>query len=232
MSIADKLTAIAENEEKVFNAGKEAEYDAFWDAYQQNGKLTNYNYTFSGRGWNDNTFKPKYDLIPTEASSMFFNSSISNIIDILAEQGIKLDTSKATTIQNFITGNSVIKKLPKIDASGVTSATGCDGMFNSCTALEEVEEFVFKESINNYSSLAHWCTKLVKFKASGIISGSISFDRSPLNKESITSVINALSSSATGQTATFKKTAKEAAFTDDEWATLIATKSNWTISLV
>lgn len=232
MSIADKLTTIAENEEKVFNAGKEAEYDAFWDAFQDNGKRTYYNYGISGSGWNDDTFKPKYDLVPTEAYSMFHAASISNLIDILSKQGVKLDTSKATTLQNFITGNAVIKKVPKIDASGVTSATGCAGMFNSCMALEEVEEFIFKESITNYLSLAHWCTHLVKFKASGVISGSISFDRSPLNKESITSIINALSSSATGQTATFKKTAKEAAFTAEEWATLIATKSNWTFSLV
>ncbi len=231
MTIAEKITRAKTDYDEVYEAGKKAEYDAFWDAYQQNGKLANYNYTFSGRGWNDDTFKPKYDLIPTEASSMFANSSISNLIDILSNQGVKLDTSKASTIQNFITGNSVIKKLPKIDASGVTSATGCAGAFNSCTALEEVEEFVFPPNISNYLSLAHWCTKLVKFRASGTISGSISFDRSPLNKESIVSVINALSSSASGQTATFKKSAKEAAFTDDEWAALIATKPNWTFQL-
>lgn len=215
-----------------YAAGREAEYDTFWDAYQQKGNLTNYNYVFAGRGWNDNTFKPKYDLIPTEAYAMFQSSTMSNLIDILTKQGVKLDTSKATSIQNFMTGNSAIKKLPKIDASGVTSATGCAGLFNSCTALEEVEEFVFKESITNYLSLALWCSKLVKFKASGVIRGSISFDRSPLDKESITSVINALSTTATEQTATFKKTAKEAAFTEDEWSALIATKTNWTISLV
>jgi hypothetical protein len=31
---------------------------------------------------------------------------------------------------------------------------------------------------------------------------------------------------------TFSKKAKEAAFTADEWEALIATKPNWTISLV
>jgi hypothetical protein len=31
---------------------------------------------------------------------------------------------------------------------------------------------------------------------------------------------------------TFNKTAKESTFTADEWAALIATKSNWTFSLL
>ena len=66
----------------------------------------------------------------------------------------------------------------------------------------------------------------------GKINVSISFEWLALDKASTTSVVNALSSTATGQTATFNKTAKEAAFTDTEWSELIATKSNWTISLL
>ena len=40
MSIAEKLTTVAENVPKVYEAGKKAEYDAFWDKYQNNGKRT------------------------------------------------------------------------------------------------------------------------------------------------------------------------------------------------
>jgi hypothetical protein len=53
-----------------------------------------------------------------------------------------------------------------------------------------------------------------------------------LSKASIESIINALSSTTSGLTVTISKTAKEAVFTTEEWATLIATKPNWTISLV
>jgi hypothetical protein len=53
-----------------------------------------------------------------------------------------------------------------------------------------------------------------------------------LSKASIESIINALSSTTSGLTVTISKTAKEAAFTSAEWSALIATKSNWTISLV
>ena len=83
MSIAEKLTAIAENEQRVYDAGymhgnndgyllgeeagKKSEYDAFWDAFQLDGERTNYSYAFSGSGWHSETFKPKYKiLLPSE----------------------------------------------------------------------------------------------------------------------------------------------------------------------
>ena len=37
MSVADKLTTIVENEQKVYDAGKQAAYDWFWDRYQLDG---------------------------------------------------------------------------------------------------------------------------------------------------------------------------------------------------
>ena len=55
-----------------------------------------------------------------------------------------------------------------------------------------------------------------------------------LNKESITSVINRLSSGANGLTVTLSLTAVNNAFEGGrdgtEWQTLIATKPNWTIA--
>jgi hypothetical protein len=70
------------------------------------------------------------------------------------------------------------------------------------------------------------------FVEGSVIAVSINLQHSPLTKASFESVVAALSPTVTGQTATFSKKAKEAAFTADEWAALIATKSNWTFSLV
>ena len=41
MSIAEKLTKVAENVPKVYEAGKKDEHDKFWDEYQttRNGEL-------------------------------------------------------------------------------------------------------------------------------------------------------------------------------------------------
>lgn len=225
------VTATGDN--NAYDEGKQAEYDAFWNSVQQNGNKTDYAFAFAGTSWNDTTFKPKYDIIPSIANSMFQNSWIQNLVAILETQGVTLDTSNASTIQNFFVACPYLTKIPKIDASGVTSSTGCAGVLNSCTSLQEVEEFVFNGNATNYASFANWCTKLKKFKASGTIGSSISFEKSyVLDKESITSIITCLSLSASGQSVSFSKAAKEAAFTADEWAVLIATKSNWTISLV
>jgi hypothetical protein len=57
-----------------------------------------------------------------------------------------------------------------------------------------------------------------------------------LSKASITSVVNALSSTTSGLSVTFSKTAVNNAFsggsTGAEWTALANTKSNWTINLV
>lgn len=63
-----------------------------------------------------------------------------------------------------------------------------------------------------------------------------------LSKPSITSIINCLSTTTSGLTVTLSKTAVNNAFetsegvadgsTSQEWLNLVATKTNWTISLV
>ena len=85
-------------------------------------------------------------------------------------------------------------------------------------------------------------TALKNITVEGPIAYSISFKDCPLSKESILSVFNALSDTITGMTLTLKLLAVNTAFetsegaadgsTSEEWNTLIATKSNWTISLV
>ena len=54
-----------------FEAGKQAEYDSFWNAFQKNGTRTAYKYAFYN--WHSDCFKPKYDLKPTVANYMFYD---------------------------------------------------------------------------------------------------------------------------------------------------------------
>ena len=42
MSIAEKLTTIAQNEQKVYDAGYSKAESDFWDAYQKKGARTTY----------------------------------------------------------------------------------------------------------------------------------------------------------------------------------------------
>lgn len=100
MSIAEKLTTIAENEQKVYDAGfntgkavgysdglgagltqgMQDEYDRFWDNFQNYGNKTDYENAF--RKWPDACYNPKYPIVTssgsTRANSMFNQSTITD----------------------------------------------------------------------------------------------------------------------------------------------------------
>lgn len=63
MSIADKLTTIAENTSKVYEAGK----DTLWDIVQQKGNRKDYSY-FAFQ-WGTEYIRPKYKVVPTDVAS-------------------------------------------------------------------------------------------------------------------------------------------------------------------
>jgi hypothetical protein len=89
MTTAEKLVKIAENEQKVYEAGQKAEYDRFWDAYQEYGTKNRYNYAFAGWGWTDDVFKPKYNIAPNiTALAMFQNSRIVDLKGVCERCGI------------------------------------------------------------------------------------------------------------------------------------------------
>ncbi len=242
MSIAEKLTAIAENEQKVFDSGKQAEYDKFWDDYQQNGNRTNYEYGFSGRGWTDETFKPKYDITPTSDTNMFCFCGVTDMIKALDNAGVKLDLSRGVG-GSYLLQNTLITRFPTIDAS---NRRAIDYFFLGNQNLEYVEKVILKsdgsQTFNNYSFMNNPNLKDIRFE--GVIGkNGFNISSSPLlSKASIESIINALSTVTSGLTVTLSKTAVNNAFetstglangsTSQEWLDLIATKSNWTISLV
>ena len=236
MNISEKLTAIAENEKKVYEAGKKAEYDAFWDLFQDNGKRTDYNMAFASRSWNVDTFKPKYDLtISSGCNRMFYQFNydarypLVDLVELLDEMGIKMTFGdKVATMYGFLE-SARISRVGVIDVSKLTNQSQAYGMFNNQN-LTTIDKLIVCEANTLVNAFLN-ATSLQNIVIEGKLGNSINLQYSPLTKESITSVINALSSSADGQTCTFRKTAKEAAFTDSEWTALCATKPNWNIEL-
>lgn len=93
MSISEKLITIAENEVKVYEAGKKSEWDAFWDAYQNYGQRVQYPNAFYV--WDDICFKPKYPIrfgTAVSSNDTFSYSSITEIpVDIIVEEGFNLN---------------------------------------------------------------------------------------------------------------------------------------------
>lgn len=228
MSIADKLTTVAENQQKVFDAGKSAEWNAFWDSLQDNGSRTAYAYAFMR--WNKQCFKPKYNMTPSSCNQMFQNAFVDEPVSLIEALGeLVLDTSSSTGFTNMF-GYSGVTEVPIIST---ISASTIQQAFDNAADLVTIEKLVLKaDGSQTFTNTFRKCTKLSNIVIEGVIGNTIDFSSCPLSKDSFTSVINALSSSTTGKTATFNQTAKEAAFTADEWSALIATKPNWTISLV
>ena len=240
MSIADKLNTIAENQEKVFEAGKTKEWSDFWDNFQLNGNRTNYINAFSGAGWNYETFFPKYD-INADASggnsnnaqgifSNFNNDSRYQAFDFaerLEKQGVKLLTSTWEKHYGSFS-NMKVTRLPELDFS---NASGGGYTFQGSIYLITIDKII--SSVNTYwDGCFNYCYDLVNLIIEGEIGTNFIIRFSTkLSKASITSIVNALSDNVSGKTVTFSKTAKESAFTTDEWASLIATKPNWTFSL-
>ena len=259
MSIAEKLQTIAENEQRVyetgyekgkadsgdaeaaynngFEAGKQAELNGFWDSYQKNGDRSNYDYAFAN--WNADLFKPKYNIQPTACYMMFrgFNShspEAVDLVELLKKNGVTLDFSKLTGGFAYVFDNGC--NVTRIGICDLRGATALTTSFQGCKA-HTIDKIILKDD-GSQTMQGSPFTSMVNLRNitfEGVIGVNFNIKNSPLTKESITSIINALSSTVSGKEATFSKQAVNNAFgssTSEEWLNLIATKSNWTISLV
>lgn len=229
-----------------YEAGRKSQYDEFWTTYQQNGMRTNYEYAFAGYGWTDETFKPKYDIRPVGSCTRLFSRSlITDLEAALNECGVVLDTSKATSLNNAFSSNT-FTILPAIAVSGCTNDTSYPNL-----VLGSNVHTLRKLIVGKYfppPATFETCTGLVNIAIEGAIT-TISYGPSfyrckMLSKDSITSIVNALEVTNDGRTPTLTLTLEsvDKAFetsegamdgsTSAEWLALIATKPNWTISLV
>jgi tetrahydromethanopterin S-methyltransferase subunit B len=250
MTTAERLLKVSEGVDKVEalndelatslyggDTGYRGYYDEFWDKYQNNGNRTNYLYGFAGGGWTPQTLKPKYKIEPTGnmGISMFYLCGYANGQDVINFETIadKFDFSQMQNADNLFYSARIENIYADIsNATSANSAFNCgygaafknvrlkvssllvkaNNMFDYASSLVNL---IFEDSIISISLNLQWSTKL--------------------SKASITSIINALSTTTTGLSVTFSKTAVESAFgstTSAEWTTLIGTRSNWTISLV
>jgi hypothetical protein len=190
MSLTEKVERAKLDYDEVFDVGKQAEYDAFWDNYQGiKGNATYYSHRFAGTGWSDHTFKPKYNIrVVGLADRMFRMAGYLNLRQRLLDCGVVLDTSQGTSFQ-YAFANGSITALPKLDFS---SATKLESTFSSSTKLTYIEEMVVHENLSYYSPFGG-CTSLEHLIVTGTI-GQNGFDVSPcpLDYESLTSIKNAL----------------------------------------
>ena len=281
MSIAEKLQTIAENEQRVYEAGKakgkadgitegyingktdgyaegkadgfnvgyesgkadgitegieegkDAEYNRFWDDALKAAAVGDF--AFAGPFWTDKAFDPPRGTViqPKRAVYMFANAYITDLVTLCEEKEITIDFSKSTSLMYTFYG-AYGAKFTRIGVVNTTGINTLYGTFYSQSKLHTIVKIILKEDGSQaFNTPFNGCSALENLEIEGTI-GQNGFNVSPctkLSRASITSIVNALSSTTSGLTVTISKTAKEAAFTDAEWADLIATKSNWTISL-
>ena len=217
--------------------GRQAVYDEFWDRYQSNGTRKDYSNLFKGYVWDEYTFKPKYDLSPTTANSMFYDSRITDLLNL--PNGKKLSFNSCGGFYAMCRGCTRLTQIGNIYTVG---AANIGEIFHSCSALVSTGTITLKEN-TAYSNSFYNCSKLTDMRIAGTIGQSFDIRYSPLNKESIESIITHLSTTASGKTLTLKKTAVNSAFgidVDDEttypegseYYILRHSRDNWNISYV
>lgn len=153
MTVAEKLTKVAENVPKLYDAGKDAERTAFWEQLQMGGKRTAYPYCFAYSVWTDDIYNPIYDFTATTPSYMFYLSGIT-------DTKVNISTT-ASNLYGTFQGESirVIQKLDVIETCAYPQT------FQNCTALESI---TFGGVIGNDVNF-RWSKKLNADSIHGII---------------------------------------------------------------
>lgn len=202
MSITEKLTTIAENEPKVYDAGKRAQYDEFWDNYQDNGNRTQYNYAFAGYGWTDETFAPKYDMKMEKAERVFANAKITSVKALLEKYRVTIDFSECTGLANMFAG-STITEMGVIDT---TSASSLNNVFYMGTKITTIDKLILKsdgsQTLNNTTFQSMNALQNIIFE--GVI-GKNGFNvqwSTNLSHDSLISTLNCLADKSTDTSGT------------------------------
>lgn len=230
MTTAEKLVKVAENREKLYEAGKQAENDAFWDVIQQHGTRASYAYAFNN--WEAEYIRPKYKVVPASGNTNQTFSHNAKLKKVEAEYFDFSQLSIPTNSQNghyYTFYNCVeLEEIEDINLQGYWyTAT-----FSNCYNLHTIRRLPFREDTVINADTFNRCDALANVTIDGVIAASVNWQWCPFTKKSFESVFEHLSDTASGKTITFKKSAKQNAFTDAEWAALIGTKTNWTFSLV
>jgi hypothetical protein len=233
----EPINAQLENTLNGTDTGGKSYYDEFWDLFQNYGNKTCYTGTFKESGYE--YIRPKYKIKPTSAEAPVYNM-------VMYSRKLKKIEAKYFDFSQV--------------PYGTQPTGGFTYTFCSCSSLEEIEDvglppsYVYSYTFA-YCSLLHTIGKITVDENTRFdnpfannlslenltIAGTIGQNgfnvqwSTKLSKASIISIINALSTTASGNSVTLSKVAVESAFgstASEEWISLINTRSNWTINLV
>ena len=228
---------------EVYQKGEEEMLDSMWEALQGGGKRTDYTSSFFNfTKYTKKTFKPKYDICPTNAyewtfynlqgdKSLLLVEGQVNMKELEEERGIKFDFSKCTNFQQAFC-NGLFSELNVIDISRATNLIyafyggylGVDEM-----KLKRIERLICSENTAFHTGSFTLNQKLYYIGFEGVVGTSINLQHSPLTVESINKLFACLKDYSTlGGTYTVTlKADRENMLTAEEKA--VATNKGWTL---
>lgn len=202
------LDGMAENVSNVYEAGKKAEYNEFWDNFNTGNGSTQWDYRYAGTGWCKANFKPTEDIVcsvRTFARHGWNRSELYDLAEHLDNLGVKI--TKLTSARETFIYCTTFSRLPELDAS---SCTYFYDTFYGMTRLVTIDKFIVNTDKATYwdGALFDNCTRLANINMEGSIIGkSIDFSVCPLSVASMKSIISCLKDfSGTDSEFTYKVT--------------------------
>lgn len=206
-------------------AGKKAEYDRFWDAYQNYGNRADYQNGFSGEGWTDETFKPKYDIVSNNNYMVFRRCGLKDLGATIRNSGKRVILLNHTMLQYTFQHSQQLEVIEGIEFT--VPLKHITDPFAYCPKLRKIQTLPIAEDATqlNFTNIP----ALEDISFSGVLPVNISFAQSPkLTTESVQSIIDHLKdlTGATAQTLTFHATVG-GKLTAEQKAAI--TSKNWTL---
>ena len=190
MNIAEKTLQLKQDFDEVFEAGKKAEQDTFWDTFQKNDTRQDYQNGFYG--WsNFKTIDTKY---PVRTNTLYSTFTYCRELEVLP---IVLLSNTATGFATCYCAFNDCRKLKSVDFDIVnnnTASSAWDSTFNYCYELKTIQKIVVLESQVFKLSTFRGCGALENLTIEGTI-GQNGFNvqwSTLLTYNSLMSIINAL----------------------------------------
>ena len=228
------LDAMAQGVDAVFDEGQTAGKEGFWDDLQNEGKRTDYRYAFFNTGFT--SVDPKWPIKVLNADS--FMAGANRLVTVNWD---KFDLSEVSSLYNAFGFCYLLQEVDTDLNVTATGATLMNSIFRNCYALQRVKKLtafpaaVWKQSFEGCGELTH-----IIFDGTIGSSGLDLHWSTKLDRESIESIINALSPDTTGLSVTLSYDAVAQwwgsgdAYNDisADFYALCDTKPNWTITLL
>lgn len=226
MSIAEKLITVAENVPKVYEAGK----DAFWDAFQSYGNRLQYHYAFME--WGSDYIHPKYKVAPKSGhmAQMFCRSKVKKIEkEYFDFSNVPVASYASNGLYYTFQFCSELEEI-EVDLPG----DYLNGTFHGCTKLHTIAKLSVKETTIFTANPFAECSALEEIRFEGTIGKSLDIHWSKkLSMTSLASIVGALSDTVTEQTLTLPTTAEsnyDSETYTGRWKEVVASKPNWTFA--